>query len=408
MIAYGAGGAKDIGVYTKQEIETQGSHNWELIGKVFSLMRHIYKRTTLLFLLLLITLGSWSLKKPISEIGGGSDAWLAWGVIVFVSCFKIYGDIFSNYLEGLNKIAIVRRWETLTSLGAIFTSILVLYYLKSLLWLVVANQSWVLINMFRDIMLCRNLDDGRFKHLSKKQPFDKVLFKKIWAPAWRSGISGLMSNGLNNITSLIYAQVGSSGSVAGYLLALRIINQIRDVSTAPFYSKIPLFAQLIAKNKVPELLKKAQRSMFLSNMIFIIGAITFGLFARHILLLIHSRVTFIDQWLWLTLTIAYLIHRYGAMHIQLYSISNHIISHKADGVSGIIFIVVTVLLLHKLDLYAIPIGMISGYLGFYAWYAGMHSYRFMKTTFLKFEMKASALPICILLIYTLVNLVNKI
>lgn len=407
MIAYGVGGAKDIANYTSGDVETHGSPNWELVGKVFSLMRHIYKRTTLFFLLLLVTIGSWSLIKPVSQVDNQLQAWLAWGVIVVISCLKIYGDIFSNYLEGLNKIAIVRRWEAITSIGAIFTSIIVLYYLKSLLWLVVANQAWVLINLIRDIILCHKVDNGVYKQLSVKQPFDKALFKRIWAPAWRSGISGLMSNGLSNITSIIYAQIGSSGSVAGYLLALRIINQIRDISAAPFYSKIPLFAQLRAQNRMSELINKAKRSMFLSNMLFIIGAITFGLTAKYILSVMHSKVSFIDQQLWITLTVAYLIHRYGAMHIQLYSISNHIISHIADGISGVIFIVVVVALLHKLDLYAIPIGMIAGYLGFYAWYAGMHSYRFMRTKFFQFEVGASGLPFCILIIYVLINVVTK-
>ena len=151
------------------------------------------------------------------------------------------------------------------------------------------------------------------------------------------------------------------------------------------------------------MIKKVQRGMFFSNMLFIVGAITFGLVAKYVLLMIHSKVTFIDQWLWITLTIAYLIHRYGAMHIQIYCISNHIVAHIADGVSGLIFIAVTMSLLHTLDLYAIPVGLICGYLGFYAWYAGMHSYRFMKTSFFEFELKASGLPICILLVYTLIN-----
>jgi hypothetical protein len=404
MIAYGVGGAMDITNFAAGDVRTQDSANWELIGRIFSIMKHIYKRLNVLLFFLLSTLGSLSLVRPISQVTNQATMWLAWGIIIIVSCVRLYGTIYANYLEGLNKIAIVRRWEALTSLGAILTSFAVLVFIKSLLWLVVANQVWVLVNMVRDIVLCKTLDDGQFNRLNTSLPFDKILFKKVWPPAWRTGLSAFMSNGLSSITSIIYAQIGSSSSVAAYLLALRIISQIRDVSAAPFYSKIPLFAQLTAQRKLAELTQKAQRSMFLSNIIFIVCAIGFGVAAKYVLVIIHSKVTFIDQWLWLILTIAYLIHRYGAMHIQLYNISNHIVSHIADGVSGLIFIVVTVLLLHKLDLYAIPIGMIAGYLGFYAWYAGMHSYRFMNTTFLKFEYKASGLPFCILLLYALISI----
>ncbi|HEX8023211.1 hypothetical protein [Mucilaginibacter sp.] len=407
MIAYGVGGAKDIDSYLTQKIETHGVCNWDIIARVFSLMRHIYLRVTLLFLVLLMTLGSWALAKPILQVDDQLDAWLGWGVIILVSAVKFYGNIYSNYLEGLNKIAIVRRWESITSICSIITSIVVLYYLKSLLWLVVANQAWVLVNTFRDIMLCRKLDNGKFIELNTRLPFDSVLFKKIWSPAWRSGVSGFMSNGLSNATSIIYAQIGSSSHVAAYLFALRIVNTIVLVSAAPFYSKVPLFAQLIAQHKSGELKAKAQRSMFLANMIFMSATIGFGLCSNFLLHAIHSKIAFIDPWLWIAITVAFAIHRYGAMHIQLYSISNHIISHIADGVSGVIFIITTFLLIHKLDLYAIPVGMITGYLGFYAWYAGMHSYRFMKTSFLKFEAKANGLPFCILLAYVLLTVFIK-
>lgn len=409
MIAYGYGGAEDINTSSIEISKKDDAPNWNLVNRIYSVMKHVYRWITALVFVLLISLGSWSLIKPISGLAveNQTSAWMAWGLIVVVACIKFYGTIYSNYLEGLNKIVIVRRWETLTSIGAIFSSILVLILCKSLFWLVFSNQLWVVINVVRDILLCHQVEEGRFKKLKVDNKFDKVLFKKIWAPAWRSGVAAFMSNGLSNITTIIYAQIGNSVNIASYLLALRVINQIKDVSAAPFYSKIPFFAQLVAKNKIQELTQKAQRGMFLSNMIFVVGAICFGLSAQYILVLVHSKITFISPWLWLTITIAYSIHRYGAMHLQLYNISNHIIGHIADGVSGIIFIITALLLIHKLDLYAIPIGLICGYLGFYAWYAGMHSYKFMQTSFFRFEKNANGIPICILLVYALINLFSN-
>jgi O-antigen/teichoic acid export membrane protein len=408
LISYAHGGAEDIHDYSKVELSTYKiASNWDLIGRIYSIMNYTYTRLTFGVFAILLILGSWALNKSISVVPEQNQAWIAWAVIVLVSCIKFYGTIYSNYLEGLNQIALVRRLEALTSVGSILSGVLVLIFFKSLLWLVVSNQIWIIIVVFRDKYLCHTVENGKFLDLKLRHPFDKVLFHKIWEPAWKSGISGFMSNGLSNITSILYAQIGNSASVAAYLIALRIINQIRDISAAPFYSKIPLFAKLRAQGKIDELIQKAQRGMFMSNMIFIIGALGFGFVANFLLLKIGSDIKFIDQKLWLLLTFAYLIHRYGAMHIHLYSTSNHIISHIADGVSGIIFIAVTFLFIKTLDLYAIPVGMLAGYLGFYSWYAGMHSYRFMKTSFLKFEMKASGLPVLILIVYFLVYLLKQ-
>jgi hypothetical protein len=407
LISYAHGGAVDIHDYSKVgDPSIIMNTNWDLIGRIYSIMRYTYARLTFVFLILLLVLGSWSLMKPISQVPFINEAWAAWSVIIFVSCIKFYGTIYSNYLEGLNKIALVRRLEAVTSVGAIISSLIVLILTKNLFWLVVSNQIWVILVVLRDKFLCNNVEDGMFLKLKSKLPFDKVLFKKVWEPAWKSGISGFMSNGLSNLTSILYAQIGNSASVASYLIALRIINQIRDISAAPFYSKIPFFAKLQAQGRVTELIQKAQWAMFLSNMVFIVGALSFGLAANFLLIQIGSNIKFIDQKLWLLLTFAYLIHRYGAMHIHLYSTSNHIVSHIADGVSGVIFIGVTFLLINKIDLYAIPVGMLVGYLGFYSWYAGMHSYRFMKVSFLKFETKASGLPILILAAYFLIYLIK--
>ena len=89
------------------------------------------------------------------------------------------------------------------------------------------------------------------------------------------------------------------------------------------------------------------------------------------------------------------------MHVHLYGVTNHIIGHIADGVSGLIFVTVSIGLIKALDVYAIPIGLLAGYTGFYAWYAAMHSYNFMKVGIYQFEKKAGLYPLILLIGYAL-------
>lgn len=409
IIAFAIGGAKDINLTAKAGASGAFEPNWALVGRIFSMMKKIYIWLALIFLILLLSFGSWSMMRPISMVDSKNAAWIGWFIIACVSAIKFYGTIYSNYLEGLNKIALVRRWEAITSTGAILTSILVLLTFQSLLALIIANQIWVLINFLRDYKLSQKVENAALAGLSKNQAFDKVFFQKIWAPAWRSGLSGLMSNGLSGITSILYAQLGSAANIASYLLALRLIAQVRDISMAPFYSKIPMLAKLRSQGKTDELISNAQRGMFLSNMVFVLGAVFIGLSGEWLLNLIGSKVGFIPNDLWLLLVLAYFIHRYGAMHIQLYSTTNHIISHIADGVSGVIFIAVTWSFIGKYDLYAIPVGMIAGYLGFYAWYAAKKSLSNIGKGFFEFEKKTLFLPLILLIgyfIYLFLKLVS--
>jgi len=409
LISYAFGGAGDITVFTADSynsIENNNGLNYSLLNKIYSTMKQIYQWQTALLFVIMILLGSWSILRPIKDTSNIHAAWLSWAVVVLVSCVNFYGKIYMNFLEGIYKIATVRRVETLTSIGSIATSITVLIFCPSLLNLVIANQVWVLINVFRDWYLCKTVENKLYQKISTVLPFDRQFFKRIWHPAWRSGISGLMSVGLTNLTGLVYAQVGDSASVASYLLALRIINQIKEISMAPFYSKLPLMAMLRVKNDLKSLTEVAKRGMFLSHLVFALGVIAVGLSSTYLLHILHSQISFVNQWMWLLLGFAFFVHRFGAMHIQIYSTTNHIISHVADGVSGLIYILSSIILIKYIGIYAVPVGMLLGYFGFYAWYAARYSYKSLNVFSLNFEFRTSLLPLLLLLTYFIILLLQ--
>ncbi|QEM11997.1 hypothetical protein [Mucilaginibacter rubeus] len=405
VISYAYSGATDIGILSgsssEATIESQ-EVNKKLLSSIVSTMKTIYVWLTAFAFVAMGIFGTWSMVKPVGGAANVHQAWWCWVIVLLVSCISFYGKIYMNFLEGLFKIALVRRIETLTSVGSIITSIIVLFIAPSLLNLVIVNQLWVMVVTIRDWYLCRKIDDGLYKEVSVKEPFNKEIFAKIWQPAWRSGISGFMSAGLTNLTGVVYAQFGSVEAVASYLLALRIINQIRDISMAPFYSKLPLYAMLRVKNDMKNLVKIITKGMFLSHMVFIIGFIIVGLFSDYLLKAIHSQTQFVSQPLWIMLGLAYFINRYGAMHMQVYLSTNHIISHIADGVSGILYVVSTLILTHYVGIYAIPIGMIIGYLGFYSWYAAIYSYRSININFWTFEKQTTLLPLLVTTVYILI------
>ncbi|MEO7216485.1 hypothetical protein [Mucilaginibacter sp.] len=409
IISYAFSGSKDINIIksdTTPDHTEEAGPNKPLLNSIVSTMRSIYVWLTLVVFVLMLVFGTWAMIKPVTDGSNIIQTWWSWAVVLVISCISFYGKIYMNFLEGLYKIALVRRIETLTSVGSILTSIIILYVAPSLLNLVIVNQFWVLIVTIRDWYLCRTVDDNFYLQVSKKLPFNKEIFIKIWQPAWRSGISGFMSVGLTNLTGLIYAQVGNTAAVAAYLLALRIINQVKEISMAPFYSKLPLLAILRVKNDIPQLIKTVKRGMLLSHIVFLFGFIGVGLFINPLLILIHSHVQFVDQKLWLLLGVAFFIHRFGAMHMQVYLSTNHIISHIADGISGIMYIVSSLILIHYIGIYAIPVGMLVGYLGFYAWYAAKYSYQSLNVTFWAFERGTSVLPFACNLLYIIVILVN--
>jgi O-antigen/teichoic acid export membrane protein len=406
IISYAYSGASHIGVFKGNDDLKNSSSNWLLIEKIFSSMKKIYLWLSIVIFLFMISFGTWAMAKPISLVSLNNYPWAAWGVIVLTTIIKFYGTIYQNYLEGLNRIALVRKVESLISLGLIISSIIVLFFGGKLLGLVITFQFFGLLGVLGNIFLSRKIENKKVVFF-KKIDNDKEFLLEIWKPAWRSGVSGLMSIGLTNITGILYAQIGSVQLVASYLLALRIINQIKEVSMAPFYSKIPLFSRLRVEGSITELIKKAQIGMIFSNWVFILGVIFIAVFSDSIMEMIGSNVSFVSSDFWLLLSLAFFFHRYGAMHLQLYLTTNDVKSHIADGITGIIFIVTVYTLIDSLDFYAFPIGMIVSYLGFYVVYSVRLSLKNLSINFFKSELKVFLFPLLALCIFAFIFLMIK-
>jgi hypothetical protein len=354
-------------------------------------MSRVYRYLGIIWTFLLVVAGTIALQRPVAAVPDKDAAWLAWSVIVIASGISFQGTLYSSYLQGMYQVALVRRWETVTSLAAIISSFLVLLAGGGLLGLVIANQAWLVINVARDRWLARWMENGILLKFTS-QPFNREVFDAVWPSAWRSGLGILMSYGLIQGSGIIYAQIGNSASVATYLLGLRLIQTVSQFSQAPFYSKIPLLARLYAEERYADLLQTAQRGMTFAHWTYVSGFVGLGLVGAPILRHIGSHAPFPGGLLWSLMGLAFFLERYGAMHIQLYSTTNRIIWHIANGGMGIIYLMTSCLLLKSIGVYAFVVGMIAGYLGFYCWFAAYHSYRAFSLKFMAFELRTSFAP----------------
>ena len=118
-----------------------------------------------------------------------------------------------------------------------------------------------------------------------------------------------------------------------------------------------------------------------------------------------SNIIFVSPLLWVLMGYAFFAERYGAMHLQLYSVTNHIIWHIVNGISGLIYIFVSFLLFPFINIYAFPLGILIGYLSFYCWYSAKRSYGVFNLNFVNFESHTVLKPFIVLSTYSLAVLV---
>lgn len=337
----------------------------EVIGLLRGTMRRVFLVSALVAFFSISLIGSVLLWKPIQFSSNATESWMAWAVILFVSPVSFYGMRFNAFLQGADEIALEQRWAAIFGILATVTSVLILMMKGGLFELIAANQFWLLVSYFRNRYLEKRIAD-RIGYSKETDRFDGALFMSLWPQTWRSIFGILILNGIVHASGFLYAQFIEPVKLAGYLLAVRLVTAISILSRPPFYSKIPVFNRLRAEGDIAELKRLAYRTMNISHILYLLGVICVALLGGWFLEVINSNTAFPEILLWSLLSLSFFLERFGAMHLQIYSTTNHIVWHTATGVSGGIALVLTLLFIGYFDVYSFPLAMIAGHLCYYA------------------------------------------
>lgn len=395
LLSYANGGAeiKDLKEMRQKRERRDALVNNETLMQVFSTLRWLYMRCGLATTALLCVGGTWALFQPMSQLTDARHAWVAWLIVVGTSLAAVWGNIYGAALQGLNQIATMRRWEIATSLGQILCSFLVLIFHGGLLVLVISNQAWLLFNVWRLRRLLFNTHPTLRAAPAQATP---EIMSVLWPAAWRSGVGMLMSNGIIQLSGVFYSQMAPAAEVAAYLLALRIMTVISQFSSAPFYSKLPVLAELHASGQRDQQLAIARRGMGLSLWVYTLGVVGIMWCMPLALQYIGSRVTFVSELFWCVMSLAFFVERLGAMHIQLYSLTNHVVWHIANGVTGVLLLALAAVFYAWMGSIGLPLAMLVAYAAFYCVYAMAHSSSAFEFNVIAFQKTTSLGPVLLL------------
>jgi len=390
LFAYARGGATvaDMARMQHDPLAAPRAADPAVAAAVLAALRWLYPRMAIGITLALGVLGTLALEKAVSQSNDVHAAWTAWALVLASTGIALWGSAFAAALQGMDKIAVLRRWEVCLGLGQILSSIVVLSFGGELLALVAVYQAWLVVGALRNRWLLKRLHPELFSAPPAPLP---MVMKVMWPPAWRSGLGALLSHGVIHASGLVYSQLAPAAEVAAYLLALRLAMLISQFCQAPFYTKLPRMAELQAAGQQAQQLRMAQRGMRIAYWVFVAGALAVALAVDPLLQAIGSRTPFVAPGVWALLALAFFAERFGAMHLQLYSLTNHIVWHIANGVTGMVMIVVAVLAFPRLGPYAFPAAMLFACLGFYCVYAVAHTRAAYKLRVLRFE-SSTAMP----------------
>ena len=397
---FGSAFVRVISYLSADSINTQASFNNNLntlkngIEAINKVMKKFYLILGGICFILIGTIGTMLFSKPIDESSNSSFGLYVWFFFICTYPILLWGNRYINLLIGCHFIPVFRLWETFFNLLILLSILYLSLTGRGIHSLILTYQCWYVVGVYRNFKLVQNKIT-----LGKKTDEKSIRLIKslVLNNAMKSGLGVFLAQGITQGTSLVYAQYISPSLLAPYLVGLNIANSIKSFSQAPFYSKVPVFNRLYGEGNLKKLKELAYQSMNRVYIVFLSAFFFVTIFSEFIFESINSKVEFPEMDLWFLVGFGILIERFGAMHLQIYSTTNHIIWHLLNGITGLVFFGIFFSTIKLFGLYAFPIGYSVSYLCYYSWYAPKLSYQLLKTNFYNAE-RRSFIPFLLLFV----------
>ena len=402
LISYAMGGAsvKELGQFSDLSEVDINLPNDQALKDIVATMRGFYIGALLLSGLALAIGGWFALSRPIELLPDQTTGRIASGIVFGATLITVWGQSYIAFLQGIDQIAALRRWDMLIGLGQLISVSLALLNEAGFLYLVMVFYTWHVLQVIQNAWLSRSLDSSGV-YSSALNGFNKNVAAIAWPRIWRSGLGLMFSLGTVQASGLIYAQLADSRAISSYLVHLRFIQAVSAFAQAPFYTKLPRMGQLVAGHRFDALRKLVVRGFLLTLGGFACGFLLIALVAEYVLPFVWSDAGIFDPTLWALMGLAFFFERLGNMHMVVYSLSNKIIWHILNSITGSVFIALSVLFFPEMGVYGFPIALMAAYLCFHYLVSAWLSHRTFEINFPLFQLRTTLAPLSLLIIYAL-------
>lgn len=331
--------------------------------------RRIYRGIVAIAAIGIMTAGTWSVSGLVAKTADTTDAGLAWCVVAANTLLQLAIMGFGAAIQGLGQVARWHRTQAMFNCAGLALSAFALLATPRLAVFVampcLASAGALVWARKAARELTGAVSQGPGEATAAQR---RKLRQVAIASAWRSGLGLLFAQGVVLGSGVVYARMASAEELASYLVLLQVLRAVSSFSQPPFYSKIPELAYTYAAGEVEKLrglaVKYAARSFFAFN-----GGVLAGyVFLSYVFPAIGKNVQSAPGLLWALANMAFLVERIGAVHLQLYSLSNHIVWHTVAGINAAIIIVISVSAYGIVGIAAFPGAMLAAYMVFFTPY----------------------------------------
>jgi O-antigen/teichoic acid export membrane protein len=404
FISYSSSGVKlsDFrNIKNKNTKDLNSRYNAQELKMVLEVMKVMYVILSVLFLFGLSLIGYFALSKPIAAIEvNQNDAWTAWYIVLIVSTCNLYLGYYNVFLMGIKKIALIQKISGLINLIGLGFILMVLFNYPNLVSIVFVYQL-VSLSMALSLFFIAskelknlNLNIGNFK-------FHYPVFILVWETAWKSTITNISSNIINNISGILVANYFNTAQSASFLFTQRIFNVIESFTQTTFHARLPVIASLRGKGDLLKLIPYLKQTHYLCYAVFTILYISLIIFGDTILMFISTGVELGSINLLILFSFSILLRRWSGISMGISNQANYILDYITVPISGIVFLIIIFLFQAQIGVNIYPIAQIIGII-FISPIIIIKFYPILETTFIKYEKNVIIPTFCLLAIINII------
>lgn len=287
-VTYAISGAK--------RVEREGLHdevnpepNYRLLASVIEAAKYIYRRLSVVVVVLMLTLGTYYIYYVTHGFKDVSNSLSIWIVFCISNYFNIYFIYYRSLLTGSGKIYESSVSIILSKLTYIIVCGILILFNFGLLSVVVANMlsPLVLFAYSHYKFYNKELSDLLSVEITKEE-INEVL-SGIWYNAKKLGINSLGSFAILKLNLFLIGMFLPLSIVGSFGILTQIIPTLSAVATALFNSYLPQIASLQIAHNHEEITKKLSVTVAIYWLIMIVGGCTLIILLPWILRIIGSN-----------------------------------------------------------------------------------------------------------------------
>ena len=319
-------------------------------------------------IILMLTVGRLIIANAINLVKTDNQLFFAYYVLVVRSFFWIQYIKWSSFIQGIDKVAAIKKADAVIETGKIVFMVLALFSGGAILELIVIDLIFSVIIYLYSIFYVKNWFSMRGYKYHYILKFDWALFKNLWPANWRFAGMQYGSFLTTNGTSVIVSQLNNASLIASYLLTHKLILFVRQISQTPLYANLPRVFQLMAKKNYNKLKTYCAKNIVFGLSVQLILLTILISLGKPITSIFEFDTTLVSTNIMLIMAASIMLELHHGFHAQIYMGSNHVPFLLPGIVSGILILGMGSYVINQYGLIALVLTQLLVQLSFNNWY----------------------------------------